>query len=206
MREKVEFESFLMRLHGIQSIRFVSRDSIVLKSASETVASATVKKTGKGQRLVLSAASNKWAALLRFHIARQYRCPVRMYDPHTNFENSCSNDRCFRYLHEAFPREWKRFQGLDISADDNKSGDNGVASTHHTPATIGPIIVNRNDGGGRADAIRTTIGGEECVVGHIRQFAEQLEALIQTETTRSGGQKKQRKSSLANTAARPAPM
>lgn len=198
MREKIEFESFLMRLHGIQSIRFVTRDSIVLKSASETVASATVKKTGKGQRLVLNAASNKWAALLRFHIARQYRCAVRMYDPHTNIENSCSNDRCFRYLYEAFPREWRRFQGLD------KSRDDPPRDTRHPPSAFGPIIVNRNDGGGRMDGIRTTIGGEECVIGHIRQFAEQLDALVQTETGRSRGQQ-QTTTPLASTAARPVP-
>lgn len=181
MREKIEFESFVMRTHGIQSIRFLRKDTLVLKRASEIVASATVKPTGKGHRLVMDAASNKWAALLRFHIARQYGCAVSMYDPNANVQNSCSRDRCFRYLCEAFPKEWQRFQGGGGETRSDGAGSGPSVGVATTPSTIGPIIVNRNDGG-RGGGGGAVSGGGDCFLGHIRQFAEQLDALVQKDS------------------------
>ena len=183
LRERAEFASYVMRVHNIQTIMFQRRDLIVLKSAGKTIASASVQRSSHGRRLVLNAASNSWAALLRFHISRQNNCSVRMYDPHANTENSCRQKRCFQYLCEAFPNEWIRFQGGNVAENQNVP-DDGASSAHKVtkvPTTIGPIIVNKNGGGSETGMNVSKCVGEECVLEHIKRFAEELDNLVDGE-------------------------
>lgn len=134
----VKFKEFLMKTHDISAIRYSRRNIVVLKQGPNVLATAYVAR-GKITDLTFEKHTNKWAALLRFHVALR-NSPVRMYDPSVNHQNICSTPTCFKYLTEQFKDEWDRFLALERSDAAEADGSCVIASLNKFADAVETIL------------------------------------------------------------------
>ena len=109
----IRFEKFLMKTHFITAIEYSRRNVILLKQGANVLATAYLTR-GKITDMTFDKSANKWASLLRFHVALR-NSPVRMYHPSVNHQNTCSTPNCFKFLKNEFSDEWDRFSALENS-------------------------------------------------------------------------------------------
>ena len=151
LREMREFESFVLRTHGL-AVRWLGQHCLALTRGGEVDMECDIYKSRDTVRLrvrsdldVPGSRLRRFLQLFRFHLtASNPKRRARSLDTFVNREGECKRNRCFQYMRDAFPQEWTQFSGqgqlpvLKIRETTEPRADT-------TPKW--PIIVNTNTSG-----------------------------------------------------------
>jgi hypothetical protein len=164
-----EFESFVLRTHGL-AVRWLGHKCLALTRGGEVDMECDIYKTRDTVRLrvrsdldVPGSRLRRFLQLFRFHLtASNPQRRARSLDTFVNREGECKRARCFQYMRDAFPQEWKQFSGQEgIAPAVQKIRE--TTESHEETTSKWPIIVNANtsgnSGGDRiAGAVERLIG------------------------------------------------
>ena len=164
VREMREFESFVLRTHGLK-LQWIGATQIVLTKGGRVEMECDVHK-GRGRtRLVIRGDDGvggrlrRFLQLMRFHItASDPKKTARALDAFSNREGDCKRNRCFHYMQSAFPTEWAAFAGGAPPISCAAAPAAPAAPAARLPG--GPIIVNANtssDANGDASRVRSNV-------------------------------------------------